>query len=183
MKKSELKELIKSEMFEGYNYYEDSMDEAEKDISVDDEGDIELEEPTSELEDEKKDIQSNLTLALDAAKELGDKKLIDQIGNTITFFTRIYIVGDGDSVEGNELNEENIGLADLEEMGYEAGETAFDTHFDKSLLNNRPDTQSYKKGFVQAIVDSASDAMSGVEEGNELNEGYTRMKKLAGLIK
>lgn len=53
------------------------------------------------------------------------------------------------------VEEENIGLADLEEMGYEAGEKAFDMHFDKSILNNTPDTKSYKKGFVQAIIDSA----------------------------
>jgi len=53
------------------------------------------------------------------------------------------------------LTEENIGLADLEEMGYEAGENAFDMHFDINLLKNRPDMQSYKKGFIQAIIDSA----------------------------
>jgi S-adenosylmethionine/arginine decarboxylase-like enzyme len=53
------------------------------------------------------------------------------------------------------IEEANIGLADLEEMGYEIGEKAFDMHFDKSILKNRPDTKSYVKGFVQAIIDSA----------------------------
>jgi len=53
------------------------------------------------------------------------------------------------------IEEANIGLADLEEMGYEAGEKSFDMHFDKSILKNRPDTKSYAKGFVQAIIDSA----------------------------
>ena len=51
--------------------------------------------------------------------------------------------------------EDDMGLADLEEMGYEIGEKAFDMHFDKSILKNRPDTKSYVKGFVQAIIDSA----------------------------
>ena len=53
------------------------------------------------------------------------------------------------------IEEANIGLAYLEEMGYDAGEKAFDMHFDKSILDNRPDTTAYKKGFVQAIIDSA----------------------------
>jgi len=53
------------------------------------------------------------------------------------------------------IEEANIGLADLEEMGYEAGEKSFDMHFDKSILKNKPDTKSYAKGFVQAIIDSA----------------------------
>ena len=52
------------------------------------------------------------------------------------------------------IEEANIGLADLEEMGYEAGEKSFDIHFDKSILKNKPDTKSYAKGFVQAIIDS-----------------------------
>lgn len=39
-----------------------------------------------------KQIQTNLEDALASAKELGDKKLIDQIGNTITFFTRTHVV-------------------------------------------------------------------------------------------
>jgi hypothetical protein len=84
---------------------EEETDE-EEDISVDVEGDIELEEPEPELDGEKGDIQSNLQSALDAAKQLGDQKLIDQIGNTITFYTRTHIVGDAEGVEEDlDLNE------------------------------------------------------------------------------
>ena len=63
----------------------------------------------------------------------------------------------------------NISLSDLEEMGYDAGEKAFDMHFDKSILKNSPDTKSYKKGFLQAIIDSAKSL--NLEENNTINEG------------
>ena len=53
------------------------------------------------------------------------------------------------------IEEANIGLADLEEIGYEAGEKSFDLYFDKSNLSNTPDIKAYAKGFVQAIIDSA----------------------------
>ena len=36
-------------------------------------------------------IMGNLEAAIEKARELGDEKLIDQIGNTITFYTRQYI--------------------------------------------------------------------------------------------
>ena len=38
------------------------------------------------------DVQDNLEAALEAARELGDEKLEDQIGNTLTFFTRQHVV-------------------------------------------------------------------------------------------
>lgn len=42
-----------------------------------------------------KSVQDALTQAQVAAQSLGDQKLMDQIGNTITFFTRAHIVGTG----------------------------------------------------------------------------------------
>ena len=75
----------------------------------------------------------------------------------------------------------NIGLADLEEMGYDAGEKAFDMHFDKSILNNRPDTQAYKKGFVQAIIDSAGSLR--LDENEDAEPTKSDIKKTKGLAK
>ena len=49
--------------------------------------------------------------------------------------------------------EENIGLADIEEMGYEAGEEAFENI--KSRFKNKPDHQAYRKGFFQGYIDNA----------------------------
>ena len=113
----------------------DEEEEEVEDIEVDAEEEITLDEPeettsdvevdvnTSGLNTGEKGLQNNLEKALVAAKEMGDQKLADQIGNTITFFTRTHVVGDAGSVEEVEVEEV------------------------------------------------------------ELNEGYTRMQKLAGLIK
>ena len=42
---------------------------------------------------EEEVVQDSLTAAMKAAQELGNTKLADQIGNTITFFTREFVVG------------------------------------------------------------------------------------------
>ncbi len=63
------------------------------------------------------------------------------------------------------IEEANIGLADLQDIGYDDGEYAFDMHFNKSQLNNRLDTKYYTRGFVQAITDRA--------ESLRLNENAT----------
>ena len=55
------------------------------------------------------DVQDNLEAALMAARELGDEKLEDQIGNTLTFFTRQHVVK-----EDNEMDLEESASIDLE---------------------------------------------------------------------
>ena len=70
----------------------------------------------------------------------------------------------GSAIEKN-LKEANVGLSDLQDIGYDDGEYAFDKHFNKSQLNNRLDTKYYTRGFVQAITDSA--------ESLRLNENAT----------
>jgi len=47
---------------------------------------------TVEVDPNVKAVQDALTQAQAAAQKLGDKKLTDQIGNTITFFTRTHVV-------------------------------------------------------------------------------------------
>jgi hypothetical protein len=86
------------------------------------------------------------------------------------------------------VTEENIGLADLEEMGYEAGEKAFDMHFDISILKNSPDMGAYRKGFIQSIIDKAgSKIFEGYEEQGfesvDENESLEEMAKIAGDLK
>jgi hypothetical protein len=56
------------------------------------EDDMGTEEPAMDLDGGEKEIMDSLETALEFAKQKGDEKLIDQIGNTITFFTRQYIV-------------------------------------------------------------------------------------------
>ena len=45
------------------------------------------------LSKEEEVVQDSLQAAMEAANSLGNQKLADQIGNTITFFTREYVVG------------------------------------------------------------------------------------------
>ena len=94
---------------EGDNYYEDSMDEAEevdvednekvdvdieKDVEVDDESvesDIEVKGSMPGEDADEVAVQSLLMKAQEEAAKLGDEKLTDQIGNTITYFTRAHV--------------------------------------------------------------------------------------------
>ena len=61
------------------------------DVTVDDTETTDV-ETTAEVDPNVKAVQDSLTQAQAAAQQLGDKKLIDQIGNTITFFTRAHVV-------------------------------------------------------------------------------------------
>ena len=140
MKKSELKELIKSSIMEyerdvdytdetsGYDFLsevdailaeadrilaeadEETDAEAEvtdtetADVTVDDTEVTDV-ETTTEVDPNVKSVQDALTQAQAAAQQLGDKKLTDQIGNTITFFTRAHVVDKGAVAEGEEMEE------------------------------------------------------------------------------
>ena len=61
----------------------------------------------------------------------------------------------GAALEKN-LNEDNIGLADIEEMGYEAGVEAFEMVSNSMNFKNSPDFKAYKQGFFQGFIDESS---------------------------
>ena len=104
------------EMMRGGSTYEedDTMREAEdvdvdvdekEDINVDVEDDIDIDdvskesdiEVKSELPGESADVSAILgllTKAQDKAEGMGDEKLMDQIGNTITYYTRTHVVAE-----------------------------------------------------------------------------------------
>jgi hypothetical protein len=65
--------------------------ETTTDVAVDDTETTDV-TTTAEVDPNVKAVQDSLTQAQAAAQQLGDKKLIDQIGNTITFFTRAHVV-------------------------------------------------------------------------------------------
>ena len=74
-------------------------DETEKDTAETDTTDVTVDDTetvdtttTTEVDPNVKAVQDALTQAQAAAQALGDKKLMDQIGNTITFFTREHVV-------------------------------------------------------------------------------------------
>jgi len=93
MKVSDLKAKIKEDIIS-------LLQEADEEVNVDVEGDnIDVEDKGVDatvevgLSPEEEIIQDSLKAAMDAANALGNQKLSDQIGNTITFFTREYVVG------------------------------------------------------------------------------------------
>jgi len=84
---------------------EETEDVEATDVTVDDTETVDVETET-EISPEVKTTQDALTAAIEAAKALGDQKLADQIGNSITFFTRTHVVGKGDTVaEGDTDND------------------------------------------------------------------------------
>ena len=107
------------EMMRGGSTYEedDTMREAEEvdvednvDVNVDIEDDVDIDdvsdkseiEVDSELAGESSDVSAILgllTKAQEKAKSMGDEKLMDQIGNTITYYTRAHVVATNEDLE------------------------------------------------------------------------------------
>jgi len=72
---------------------EDTADaEAAADAGAEEEVDVTTDTTVSEVDPNVEAVQDALTQAQAAAQKLGDAKLMDQIGNTITFFTRAHVV-------------------------------------------------------------------------------------------
>lgn len=99
MKVSELKAKIKEDILSILSEAdeEEVVGDEEVDAEVDAETDVEeptMDAPTGEegLTADEKEIQDSLKLAYDNATAIGDTKLADQIGNSITFFTRTHVV-------------------------------------------------------------------------------------------
>jgi len=85
---------------------EEVEDEETVDVAVGDTETIDT-ETTAEIDPNVKTAQDALTQAMEAARQLGDKKLQDQIGNTITFFTRAHVANTetGAMAEADEMEE------------------------------------------------------------------------------
>ena len=73
-------------------------------VAVGDEENIDV-DTTVKVDPNVKAVQDSLTQAQAAAQKLGDPKLTDQIGNTITFFTRTHVVDKGAVAEADEMEE------------------------------------------------------------------------------
>ena len=136
MKKSELKEMIKAAMMADTAVYEaedvevtddENIDvDIEKDVKIDDEEsevDIDVKASMPGENEDVEEVQALLMKAQQAATDLGDDKLTDQIGNTITYFTRAHVANvneadldmDLDSAIGR-AKEATIGLDETEEL-------------------------------------------------------------------
>ena len=94
--------------------------EEEVDVDMDMDSDVEgidvKQDADAELSGTVGDVQDNLEAALEAARKLGDEKLEDQIGNTLTFFTRAHVVKE-DMLE----DEAEMGLEEVARMKKLAG--------------------------------------------------------------
>jgi hypothetical protein len=114
MKKSELKEMIKAAMMDEKSVYEaEKVDiEDNEEVDVDIEKDVEIDDKSVETDIDVKGsmpgedsdeiaVQSLLMKAQEEAAKLGDEKLTDQIGNTITYFTRAHVatVDEGEEID------------------------------------------------------------------------------------
>jgi hypothetical protein len=126
MKMSELKAKIKEMALAEMNINEDTFaPESEEDflaevdrilaeadevavddteVAVDGEENVDV-DTTIQVDPNVKAVQDALTQAQAAAQKLGDPKLTDQIGNTITFFTRAHVVEKGAVAESDEMEE------------------------------------------------------------------------------
>ena len=102
MKVSELKAKIKEDIISLLNEDEEEEVDIEDEIEADDaevDAEVDVEEPAVDvassdigLSSDEQEIQDSLKLAYDNAVAIGDEKLADQIGNSITFFTRTHVV-------------------------------------------------------------------------------------------
>jgi hypothetical protein len=77
------------------------------------------------------------------------------------------------------IKEANVGLAEIEEMGYNNGEDAFERI--KGRFKNRIDHLAYRKGFFQGFTDSASSY--GLNENEDAEPTKSDIKKTKGLAK
>ncbi len=113
MKVSELKDKIKEDIIEFLSEQEEDVDvdvedEVEADVDVDVEDDVNVDAEGDEVNIKKKAVkadievglspteelvQDSLEAAMKASEALGNQTLTDQIGNTITYFTREFVVG------------------------------------------------------------------------------------------
>lgn len=101
MTKEELKEIIKTSIMNEMHCSKE-VREQEEEIETEEKEEIEVvDDEGIQLSPEEQEVQNALEKALDAAKKINNPKLVTQIGNTITYFTRSEIIKE-------EQEEENI---------------------------------------------------------------------------
>ena len=217
MKISEFKKMIKDYISEDENVMGlgeenvEDLDEAKKkkdteeEITVDDitdetpaeETETTIDVTTDQVDPAVKAVQDALTQAQSAAQQLGDPKLTDQIGNTITFFTRAHIVKPQEQVnEEMPITSEEYVVA-IEDLNTNEVSEMFTGPKKKALtaynnIGNRYWDNDESRVFImkKIIFDSKyqfdPESKNYTEKENmkeiELYE-MRRMKRIAGIIK
>jgi hypothetical protein len=105
-------------------------EEVTDDVTVDDTETIDT-TTTTEVNPDVKSVQDALTQAQAAAQKLGDPKLTDQIGNTITFFTRSHVVEKPTSVAEAVLRENTMIPIEPGDSDYDIGYKTFFVYEDR----------------------------------------------------
>jgi hypothetical protein len=85
---------------------EEAPEEAPEEMDAELDSEVDTEIPMDTPEPSHTDVQKELTDALEAAKASGDEKLVRQIGNALTYFTRSQVAGEEGNMSG--LNESFI---------------------------------------------------------------------------
>lgn len=113
MTKKELKEMIKAAIMEETSKPHGNIgaktpeneplgfleEQEEEEIEIETEEEVEVEPSDRELSAEEEIVQDSLEKALEAAKKLDNEKLVTQIANTITYFTRSEVIKEEVDVE------------------------------------------------------------------------------------
>lgn len=145
-----------SDMFDDLNEAKKKKDEEEvEDITVDD-TEISTEMPAEPVSPSY-DVQKELMDALEAAKSIGDEKLVRQIGNALTYFTRT-------QVADKEVPTMNEGIEDLDvsEEAYERMQS----------LVSQTDLRNFLDSATNMMRDLTNDGFEPVEVFYYL---YTRL--------
>jgi len=182
-----------ADFYEGLEEQEEEVKDTEKvDVSVEEPAAAAPAEPT--LTDTEKEIQSHLNQALYAAQEIGNEsttedkeKLIQQIGNTIKFFTSDFVVKE--DVEQSDVESaitgKKLDLKKLEDATKKAmsGDSTDLTMFLAGVFEGKKeyykDAEADDAAHIRYLEkDMKDDKKSSMKESLEI----LKMKKLAGLL-
>jgi hypothetical protein len=146
----------------------------EEEAPADEEAPAEEETTPSDVEGEEgldpevKKIQSALELAYAKAKELGDKKLNAQIGNTITYFTKTQVLKaeEGEGGEGGEVTEDLFSSLVREVAVAPAGKPKEDPNKKQAQVKGSINVNAFKKLNVPgANVAALTAAINKIKQG------------------
>lgn len=166
MKKSQLKKHIKEQIFSVLNEKKSLLEKELEPTSQEDEEveDVDVEAPAGG--GDISGLQGLLQDALAQAKETGDEKLVQQIGNTLTYFTRAHLIKGGEDkamMEISRLQE----LAGLKEYGLEHDhEKVDDEDFDHPAINKKKEVKEEEDPSRSKLRDNFMHSVS--EYYNEL---------------
>lgn len=129
--KDKIKELVHSSLGEAKKKKKEADIAPQEDV-VDMDMGLDMEPPADDtlaptstdeidIDPKVKAIQDSLSKALANAKALGDEKLVNQIGNTITMLVRTQVVGQQQVAEMNNIEYESADYTRGYDTGYQEG--------------------------------------------------------------